>query len=177
MKMISYLLVLIFVCISTVTGCRAAVPTETDETSISSINFPEAPLTLVVICGEDAVTAWRGSYSWHILLDNNMGTGKQSDSLHPLAALDSVPVLKIGNSQEVSLVFEVLPGTAVPVQTLEVLRYRIDTNNYDDYETVTLNGTALMLPAEDALYEVIVSWDISDGTHCGTARYAFRTEK
>ncbi len=141
--------------------------------SVTQDVFPDAPPTMTIVCGEESVTAWRGSYSWHILLDNGMGRGKHADSMHPLSALDGVPVIAADDGTEVTLVFEV-PEAELPVTSLEVRRYRTDAEDYEDYETVTVDGTTLTLTGDDALYEVIASWDVSDGAYRGTARYAFR---
>lgn len=181
MKQMLWLLILVL-SISLLTACggnSAQVGTVDGTGSFLSVTqevFPDAPPTMTVVCGEEQITAWRGTYSWNILLDNGMGRGKHADSMHPLTALDGVPVIAAHDGMEVTLRFEVSPETDLPVQSLEVRRYRIDTKNFDEYETVTVEGTALMLTEDDALYEVIASWDVSDGAYSGTAHYAFRVE-
>ena len=163
-------------------GCTAETPGEAAATdsgvwlSVENETFPEAPPDLHVICGGESITAWRGTYSWHVLLDDGMGRGKHADSIHPLSALDRVPVIAAEDGMAVTLSLIVPSIADLPVTSLEVRRYRIDAEDHDDYEAVTVEEDTFVLTAEDALYEVIASWDVSDGAYSGDARYAFRTE-
>jgi len=178
----TWISVILLACLLWLFGCTAEAPGETAATdsgvwlSVENETFPEAPPDLHVVCGGESVTAWRGSYSWHILLDDGMGRGKHADSIHPLSALDRVPVIAAEDGMAVTLSFEVPSIADLPITSLEVRRYRIDAEDHDDYEAVTVEEGTFALTAEDALYEVIASWDASDGAYSGDARYAFRTE-
>ena len=181
MKRLFWLLVLILsVTLLAACGKTAADTENTAGTgtflSVAQDVFPEAPPMMTVVCGEESVTAWRGTYSWHVQLDGDLGRGKQADSMHPLDVSD-IPVIAVGETTTVTLAFDVPQDAAVPMQSIIVRRYRIDADDYEDYETVTADGTALTLTAEDALYEVIASWDVSDGAYSGDAHYAFRTTR
>ena len=176
MKRVFWLLILILsVSLFAACGGKAAVTESTAGfLSVTQEVFPEAPPQMTVVCGEESVTAWRGSYSWHVLLEDGFRRGKQADSVHPLSS-SAVPVIAVGETTVVTLTFDIPQGTEIPIQSIEVRRYRIDADDYEDYETVTTDGGALTLTAEDALYEVIASWDVSDGAYNGEAHYAFRT--
>lgn len=174
--------VILLTCLLGLLGCTAETPGDAAATdsgvwlSVENETFPEAPPDLHVICGGESITAWRGTYSWHVLLDDGMGRGKHADSIHPLSALDRVPVIAAADGAEVMLTFEIPTEVQLQFSSLEVRRYRTDAEDYDDYEAVTVEEDTFVLTAEDALYEVIASWDVSDGAYSGDARYAFRTE-
>ena len=175
-------LILLSLCVFMLFACGSDHGTTSDTTdgsgsfrSVTETGFPKAPPNMIVVCGEESVTAWRGTYSWHVLLDNGMGSGKHADSFHPLTAGDAVPVITAGDGAEVTLVFEIPAEVPLPLTSLEVRRYPADAEAHEDYETVTAEGGVLTLTEDNALYEVIAAWDVSDGAYSGTAHYAFRT--
>ena len=172
-----FLLLVLLLSVVLLSACSENIA-ETENTgmflSVTQESFPEAPPMMTIVCGEESVTAWRGTYSWHVMLDGDLGRGKQADSMHPLA-VSNVPVIAVGETTTVTLAFDIPQDAAVPMQSIIVRRYRIDADDYEDYETVTADGTALTLTAEEALYEVIASWNVSDGAYSGEAHYAFRT--
>ena len=176
MKRLFLLLVLLLsvVLLAACGGNSAASDSTGSFLSVTQEVFPEAPPMMTVVCGEQSVTAWRGTYSWHVQLDGGMGRGKQADSMHPLAVSD-IPVVAVGETAAVTLSFDIPQDAAVPMQSIIVRRYRIDADDYEDYETVAADGAVLTLTAEEALYEVIASWNVSGGAYSGEAHYAFRT--
>ena len=64
-------LIFLSLCILLFSACGSDHATASDTSdgtgsflSVTEKVFPDAPPTLTVVCGEESVTAWRGTYSW-----------------------------------------------------------------------------------------------------------------
>ncbi len=131
--------------------------------------FPLAPPHLFVSDGKNAVEAWRGTSSWFTEDESGMGTGVNSDSMHPLECKDTLPSLEITKKSTVTFNFEAAPSK------ITVKRYKLNATDYDDYDEITASLDSFEAKAGDYVYEIIASW--SGENYSGTVYYAFRTEK
>lgn len=169
-------MILMLICAYTVTSCRTAVPADVGSGSDSDTpafveqeTFPDIPPTLTVSCGEEQITAWRGTYSWEVVNALGIGQAVCADSMHPLEVLETVPVLTAG--ADIQLFFDAPPDSMI------IRRYPLGAmQSYENYETIITDGGRMSLSDGTALYEVIAGWDKSDKTYSGDAYYAFRTE-
>lgn len=173
MKLLSYLTVLVLICVFVLTGCRLVstddIGADSGTPTFVQKSFPDAPPMLTVVYGEEQITAWRGTYSWETFNALGIGQAVQADSMHPLDDLTEIPVLTVDDDAVFS--FDAAPDD------ITVRRYPLDGMvSYDTYETIIVDGSGLSLPDGAALYEVIAEWNKKNETYSGDAYYAFRTE-
>ena len=151
--------------------------------------FKEPP-ELTIVCGEEQVTALKGTYSWEYSNGDGTSTGIEADSLHPLDSKEYMNELPLAysykssvDSFKVHLQFEAAPDEVeirywdescwndysveseeLIVQTLEV--DYVDGGFSTDYIAKLLEG--------NYMYEVVAKWNRSEN-YGGTARYSFYT--
>ena len=140
--------------------------------SPNSSKFPSEPPTLTVSDGETTITAWRGTYSWLIEVEDGMGSGISVDSAHPLDYKDSIQRINVSQNTELTLNFESAP-TSVSIK-----RYKLSATDYDAFEKISASYNMIIeAKAGDYLYEVIAKWEDPSKSYSGTVYYAFCTEK
>ena len=177
MKLLSYLTVLVLICVFVLTGCRLISP---DDVSADSGTptfvqkpFPDAPPSLTVISEEEQITAWRGTYSWETVSALGIGQAVQADSMHPLDAAndfpEEFPVLHISEGESVELYFDALYDS-------RTVRYYPD--GWDSYDAAEIHTTgprtSPKMQVKTGLYEIIAEWNDTTENYSGTVHYAFR---
>ena len=153
-------LIFLSLCILLFSACGSDHGTASDTSdgtgsfhSVTQDVFPDAPPTLTVVCGEESVTAWRGTYSWET--NNALGIGTPgsglavcADSMHPIDIMKELPIVTAG--EDCAFVFD------APPDSMTVRRYPLGMMpSYENYETIIVEGSNISLSEGAALYEVI----------------------
>ena len=139
-------------------------------------NSLKNPPELSVSCGKSSVTAWEGGYSWKYTNPHTgEGTAVYADDFHPLKVIDSVPKLEIAPSvvssekpRVASLQFTIEPDK------IDVKCYKLDEQNVNNSEAISVQGTSFKMKEGYYLYEIIAWWSSSD-VYSGSVTYAFQT--
>ncbi len=178
-KMLWLLSLVLSISLFTACGGNSAQADAVDGTgsflSVTQEVFPDAPPTMTVVCGEEQITAWRGTYSWETVNALGIGQAVQADSMHPLDAAkdfpEAFPVLHAADGDAVQLYFDALYDS-------KTVRYYPDGwDSYDAAEIYTTgSGTSPTIHVKTGLYEFIVTWDKQTENYSGTVHYAFRVE-
>ena len=172
MKRILLIILALALCLPVFSGCaeKAIDATAADvQLPVVPTIFPFEPPHLFISDDKSAIEAWRGTSSWFTESDDGMGSGVNSDSMHPLDCKDRLPILEMTKKSTVSLHFEAAPSK------ITVKRYKLNATDYDNYEEIAVSGNSFEAKAGDYVYEIIASWN--DQYYSGTVHYAFRTEK
>ncbi len=161
--------------------------------SYSSSSYPlkvTEPPELVVVCGEEQITALKGTYSW--MYNNGDGTsnGVETDSAHPLECKELMPDLPLAHSSKSSIdVFKAHLQFAIEPDEIEVRFWITDCWNKPSEESQELEVQAIevdfvegsvatdyvvKLWEKNNIYEVIAKWNSSE-EYSGTAYYSFYT--
>ena len=143
--------------------------TDRESLPAQASNFPAKPSHLSVSDGISTIQAWRGTYSWYVEKEDGTGSGVCADSSHPLESKDNITAIKVAQKATLTLNLEGNPSK------ITVKRYKLSTNDHDNYDEITITGNQIEVKSGDYLYEVIASW--SSQAYNGTVYYAFRTEK
>ena len=122
------------------------------------------PPQLTVTCRGQAVTAWRGTHSWHRTDLFGAGEGTASDSPHPLDVLEELPVLEADPGEPVLLSFPVRPD--------DITAERFALEGLETEQLTLESGNVLIPPERDSVYVVNARWEGLFGG--GNAVYAFR---
>lgn len=157
-----------------VDGAAAETFAETGEfRSVTQDVFPDAPPMMTVVCGEEQIIAWRGTYSWETVNALGIGQAVQADSMHPLDAArdypEEFPVLHISEGESVELYFDALYDS-------RTVRYYPD--GWDSYDAAEIHTTgprtSPKMQVKTGLYEIIAEWNDTTENYSGTVHYAFR---
>lgn len=139
----------------------------------------DGPPTLVVTCGEQEITAWRGSYSWHRLTKLKHRMGAVADSPHPLDVMEELPVLSARPGDRMELTFQAEKKSLFEAEPWEVHVMAYSAQEADDPfnaegTEVPLQDGTLILPDEgrDMVYLVDGFWSVS-GMGGGCVDWAF----
>lgn len=163
------------------------------EMSYSSKAYPvtiNEPPELVVVCGEERITALKGTYSWEYSNEDGTCTGVEADSAHPLECKENMPDVGIIyattsalHPRRAYLEFDVVPTE------VEIRYWNEEDWNNTTAESRSLDVQALEIDAADGsystdyivellegnyIYEVIAKWSGSE-KYSGTAYYSFYT--
>lgn len=129
----------------------------------------DEPPDLVVICEEQEVTAWKGSYSWTRPAGSDRMEGTIACGPAPLDVIEDLPVIFAEAGDQVVLIFAGVPDK------LQVKYYLAEdqTAESQSVEQSLMSGNVLVLPEGDAgkVYEVHAKWE--SGGNDGSALYAF----
>lgn len=129
---------------------------------------PDRPPELMIACGEDEITAWRGGYQWSWPDGITMQT-VVADAPHPLDAADELPGISAATGDTLVLAFEGVPDKvevlycqagAAPL-TAQTVFWQLS------------NGNQLLLPEGCAgtVWVIDAKWETGAAT--GRAQYAF----
>lgn len=139
---------------------------------------------LVVAGTVGTVEAGKGTSSWIYKNEDGTETAVMADSQHPLAMVETMPVLEMlpnyfshTDPSVVSLQFYSY-GNAMPPDSIRVLCWRENSNAEDaeDIEVIRDDGEiALKLKDSNYIYEVTAVWNSAD-LYSGTVRYHFRVK-
>ena len=166
-----------------------------EEISYSSKAYPVAinePPELVVICGEEQVTALKGTYSWKYSNEDGTCTGVEADSAHPLECKEIMPELQLPHSNKSSIdVFKANFRFGITPDEVEVRFWGTDCWNMPSEEGYELEVQAIeadyvdgsystnycaKLWEQNNVYEVIAKWTSSE-EYSGTVHYSFYTAR
>ncbi|MCM1064364.1 MAG: DUF4362 domain-containing protein [Eubacterium sp.] len=133
----------------------------------------ETPPQLMVICGETAFDALRGTYSWQKRNSDGTSTAIEADSAHPL------------DCKELFFKFETTETTAVlhfmedPDTILNIQRWSEEHWGEPgaDSESVAVNGYEIELEPGGYIYEVIAEWSTEKGGCGGSVHYSFYVKR
>ena len=163
--------------------------------SYSSKAYPvttNEPPELVVICGEEQVTALKGTYSWKYSNEDGTCTGVEADSAHPLECKEIMPELQLPHSNKSSIdVFKANFRFGITPDEVEVHFWGTDCWNMPSEEGYELEVQAIeadyvdgsystnyyaKLWEQNIVYEVIAKWTSSE-EYSGTVHYSFYTAR
>ena len=145
---------------------------------------------LVVVCGEEQITAMRGTYSWIYKNEDSTYTGVESDSTHPLESKDYMPDLPLAYSYKSSIdsfkahfQFGIVPDE-VEVRFWSTEYWNMPSEESDELEVQVVEvddvdgnystNYSARLRNENNVYEVIAKWTNSK-EYSGTVYYSFYT--
>lgn len=148
------------------------------------------PPELLVVCGEEQITALRGTYSWKYSNEDGTCTGVEADSAHPLECKELMPDVGIVYATTSALHPRraYLEFAVVPTE-VEIRYWDEDDWDNTNAESRSLDVVALEIDAEDGsystdyivellegnyIYEVIAKWSGSE-EYSGNAYYSFYT--
>ncbi len=153
------------------------------------LNVTEPP-ELVVVCGEERITALKGTYSWMYNNGDGTTTGVESESAHPLECKELMPDLPLAYSTKSSIdVFKAHLQFAIEPDEIVVRYWSTDCWNKPSEKSYELEVQALEVDFVDGsvatdyivklleknnIYEVIAKWNSSE-EYSGTAYYSFYT--
>ena len=144
------------------------------------------PTELVIICGEEQVTALRGTYSWEYKNEDETFTGIEADSAHPLDCQELMPDLRLDSTTDV---LKAHLKFAIEPDEIEVRYWSTDCWNKPSEDSRELEVQAIEVDFVDGsvstdhvmklldgnyIYEVIAKWNSSE-EYGGTAYYSFYT--
>ncbi|MCM1542983.1 MAG: DUF4362 domain-containing protein, partial [Blautia sp.] len=133
----------------------------------------ESPPQLTVMCGEAALDALRGAYSWRKENGDGTVTAIEADSAHPLDCKDLF--LKFETAEETAVLqFAEDPDTIRSVQRWSEEHWG---DPGADSESVAVNGYEIGLKPGGYIYEVIAEWDAEESGCGGSAHYSFYVKK
>ena len=125
------------------------------------------PPELVVVLGDQEITAWKGTYSW-MWEEDGVGQGVCADSLHPLEVMDDLPVLNGMPGDQLMLIFGGVPDKA------DVICYWVEGKDLTVCPMGDMSaGGQLTLPENCAGTLWIVEGKWESGEYTGQAQYAF----
>ena len=144
------------------------------------------PPELVVRCGEEQITALKGTYSWRYNNGDGIATGIEADGIHPLDCQELMTDLHLDSSIDAlkaHLQFDIEPDE------MEVRYWSTDCWNEPSEKSHELEVQAIEVDFVDGsvstdhvmklldgnyIYEVIAKWNSSE-EYGGTAYYSFYT--
>ncbi len=157
--------------------------------SYSSSLYPlkvTEPPELVIVCGEEQVSALKGIYSWMYNNGDGTATEVEADSAHPLECKELMPDLPLDSSIDV---FKAHLKFAIEPDEIKVRYWSTDCWNKLSEESLELEVQAIEVDFVDGsystdhvvklldgnyIYEVIAKWHGSE-KYGGTAYYSFYT--
>ena len=134
------------------------------------------PPSMYVFCGDRGVEAWTGTYSWEITLSDGTKRGTNADSSHPMADLDSVPILPLMPTAISAIEpYQAQLTFAQQPKSVNITRYPIlsDPTGAVEQSPVECSSGGFSLAYGRYLYEIVATFDSPDGS--GTVHYAFST--
>ena len=131
---------------------------------------------MYVFCGDRGVEAWTGTYSWEITLPDGTKRGTNADSSHPLACLDSLPVLPLIPSTVSAIEpYQAQLTFAQQPKSVSITRYPVlsDPTGAIEQSPVPCSNGSFGLAYGRNVYEIVATFDSAEGA--GTVHYAFST--
>ena len=153
--------------------------------SLYSMKVTEPP-ELVIVCGEEQITALKGTYSWVHNNGDGTATEVEAESVHPLECKELMPNLPLDSSIDV---FKAHLKFAIDPDEIEARYWSTDCWNKPSEESQELEVQAIEVDFVDGgvatdhvmklldgnyIYEVIAKWN-SPEEYGGTAYYSFYT--
>lgn len=126
------------------------------------------PPALTAVCGDTAIGALPGSYSWQWQTSGGSWEGVSSDSVHPLDCRELLQPLETEEAHA-ALRFQAEPDSITDVRCWSDAHW---SDPGAEAEPCALDGNTLQLKPGGYIYEVTARWDGSQGSG-GTARYSF----
>ena len=159
--------------------------------SVDPVKENEPP-ALVVVCGEEQITAMRGTYSWIYKKEDGTAEATTADSMHPLECKEIMPELQLPHSNKSSIdVFKAKFRFGITPDEVEVRFWSTDCWNMPSEEGYELEVQAIEADYVDGsystnysaklweknnVYEVIAKWTSSE-EYSGTVHYSFYTTR
>ena len=152
----------------------------------SQVTVKNAP-NLVMISNGQSLIASMGTTSWMYKQADGTMVAVCGDSSHPLARLDTMPVLDLPlnfTQLNTNIQFHAQDGNTVSLVNLDDLTVRCwpedqwhSSDPKEEYISTMVNSGNLFLTLKDGnyVYEVTATWDRTN--YEGTATYCFRTNK
>lgn len=162
-------------CLVILCGCREqggdSFQSAAPESSTTQEDPPQEPGELQVRCGETAVDAQRGTFSWFVEQDGmEEGVGVCADSPHPLQMEGQLP--QLNGEGEVSLSWD---GTAPDKISARCWPDTEWGNTDAESQQIPLEGDGFALREGGWIYAISAEWDSSEAWG-GQAVYFFYGE-
>ena len=144
------------------------------------------PPELVIVCGEELVSALKGTYSWMYNNGDGTATEVEAESVHPLECKELMPDLPLESSIDV---FKAHLQFAMEPDEIEARYWSTDCWNKPSEDSRELEVQAIEVDFVDGsystdhvmklldgnyIYEVVAKWNSSE-EYGGTAYYSFYT--